>query len=227
MRKCPKCEKTYPDEAKICRTCGAILEPCKLPEIAPREKPKSEPELITMADVVDDRSNEEALTANDSQKNLPNWICPSCKKTVPGNFDVCWNCFTTREGEFDPDFAETITRADIAEDQVDEEEFLIDDAEEINLEDNDKKISPKQVNRTCCPRCGSDKIIRDAHPIDHGDHNISDNLTLVVYGNPEALIFKDRLSGTLSADICGNCGHVEFRVDNPGELYEHYRKSRS
>jgi hypothetical protein len=47
----------------------------------------------------------------------------------------------------------------------------------------------------------------------------------VVYGDPEALIFKDRVYGRLKADICGDCGHVELRVENPGELYEHYRRT--
>jgi predicted amidophosphoribosyltransferase len=25
------------------------------------------------------------------------WACPTCKETVPGNFEVCWNCQTPRE----------------------------------------------------------------------------------------------------------------------------------
>ncbi len=49
-------------------------------------------------------------------------------------------------------------------------------------------------------------------------------LRVVVYGDPSALIFKDRLYGQLLADICGDCGHVELHVLNPKELYRHYRK---
>jgi hypothetical protein len=48
---------------------------------------------------------------------------------------------------------------------------------------------------------------------------------VVVFGDPGALVFKDRLYGELWADICGDCGHVELRVANPRQLYRHYRKS--
>lgn len=50
-------------------------------------------------------------------------------------------------------------------------------------------------------------------------------LKVVVYGNPEALFFKDRLFGEIRADICGSCGHIQFHVANPSELYDHYRDS--
>jgi hypothetical protein len=51
------------------------------------------------------------------------------------------------------------------------------------------------------------------------------DLKVVIYGNPEALIFKNRLYGKLTADICGDCGHVELRVENPEELYDHYHEA--
>ena len=59
---------------------------------------------------------------------------------------------------------------------------------------------------------------------DQGPHS-DGRLKVVIYGDPSALIFKDRLYGELKADICGDCGHVELRVANPQELYLHYRKS--
>ena len=27
-----------------------------------------------------------------SNKNKENWECPSCKKTNPSSFEICWNC---------------------------------------------------------------------------------------------------------------------------------------
>ena len=27
-----------------------------------------------------------------SNKNKENWKCPSCKKTNPSSFEICWNC---------------------------------------------------------------------------------------------------------------------------------------
>ena len=75
-----------------------------------------------------------------------------------------------------------------------------------------------------CAKCGSTKIIPQARVLDQRQHSSGD-LQLVVYGNPEALIFKDRLYGTLTADICGACGHVELRVENFEELFDHYRQT--
>jgi hypothetical protein len=49
---------------------------------------------------------------------------------------------------------------------------------------------------------------------------------IVVFRNPDALLFKNRLTGEIRADICGVCGHIEYRVANPGQLYKHYEKAR-
>jgi hypothetical protein len=75
-----------------------------------------------------------------------------------------------------------------------------------------------------CPRCGSTKLIRDVTVTDQGQGS-DGKLEIVVFGNPGALIFKDRLIGEIRADICGVCGHMEFRVANPGQLYRHYEKA--
>jgi rRNA maturation endonuclease Nob1 len=37
------------------------------------------------------------------------WRCSSCKQIVPWNFDICWNCGTSREGVPDPNFAPEIS----------------------------------------------------------------------------------------------------------------------
>ena len=72
---------------------------------------------------------------------------------------------------------------------------------------------------------GSSKIIPNATIFDQGQG--SDGLLkVIVDGNPDALIFKDRLYSRLAADICGDCGHVELKVDYPGRLYEQYLRSK-
>jgi hypothetical protein len=208
MRKCPKCEKAYPDEAKICRTCGAILDALTESESGRTAPARADPEVLNM---FDDLPREENPSVADSAENLPEWICSQCQQSVPGNFEVCWNCFSSRDDKFNPAFAEKA----VANSSANQAEVVM--AEAVSL--------PRE-NRLCCSRCGSDKIIPDARVLDQG-RNSDGQLYMMVYGDPEALIFKDRLYGRLSAAICGRCGHVEFRVDNPGELYEHYRKSRS
>ena len=78
---------------------------------------------------------------------------------------------------------------------------------------------------TECSHCGSTRIIPGVNIVDQGEGS-DGKLEAVIYGSPQALIFKDRLYGEINADICGECGHIELRVTNPRELYEHYRKSR-
>lgn len=75
-----------------------------------------------------------------------------------------------------------------------------------------------------CPRCGSAKVMHGVEVLDQGDSS-DGQLKVVIYGNPSALFFQDRLYGYLTADICGDCGHVELRVANPDELYKHYGKT--
>jgi ribosomal protein S27AE len=78
--------------------------------------------------------------------------------------------------------------------------------------------------RLQCSKCGSTEMIPNADILDQGQGS-DRSLQVVVYGNPDALILKDRLYGVLMADICGDCGHADLKVANPEELYEHYLRS--
>jgi hypothetical protein len=71
-----------------------------------------------------------------------------------------------------------------------------------------------------CSKCNSTKIIPNARIIDRGDYNSVRDLSVQVYEDPEALLFKGVHEGQLTARICGDCGYVEMYVDNPAELYE-------
>jgi len=206
----------YADEAKICRTCGAILESYPKPAIAPKAAPEPEETLLTPADVIEEPPREEAQPAAGSSENLAPWVCPHCKQPVPGNFDVCWNCLSAHDGQTDPGFA-SIAPAGVTVDQL--------DADDLDKEGEEKQPDSVTRKRRPCVRCGSHKIVRNVRVLDQGEAS-DGNLKVVIYGDPGALIFKDRLYGRLSADICGRCGHVELHVENPAELYEHYRRSR-
>jgi hypothetical protein len=69
-----------------------------------------------------------------------------------------------------------------------------------------------------CPACGSTKLIRNV-PI---RFKSSESLDAVA----EALILEVCLPVELLADICGDCGHVEQKVRNPQDLYNHYLQSK-
>ena len=77
-----------------------------------------------------------------------------------------------------------------------------------------------------CKVCNSDRIIPNVRIIDCAGESGVGDLRLVVYGAPDALIFKDRHFESISAQVCGDCGHLEFRVSNPQQLYEAFLKSQ-
>lgn len=77
----------------------------------------------------------------------------------------------------------------------------------------------------CCRACGSRKIIPNVQVLDQGD-NSDGCLQVVFYGDPQALIFKDRMYGQLRAWICGECGYTELRVSNPEQLYLKFLETR-
>ena len=39
---------------------------------------------------------------------IEDWPCLGCGETVPGNFDVCWNCGADRAGVPDPSFVPAV-----------------------------------------------------------------------------------------------------------------------
>ena len=142
-------------------------------------------------------------------------------KSVPGTFDVCWKCLTTKDGEKAEESESEFFQEDPDASKPDEEPEPTElDAEALGVEE-DEEATPFQ---SACPRCGSAKMMFGVTVCDQGEYS-GGTLRVVISGDPSALIFKDRLYGELKANICGDCGHVELRVANPKELYRHYRKS--
>lgn len=229
MRICRKCAKQTSDESKICRDCGAILEDAPDNSVAETEiewKPAApaassapaeheEAGAATAAQAIIDQvvAGSEEPAAPDAE--APAWKCPQCGEDVPGTFDVCWKCLTTKDGQKpgqeDAEFLQRI--AEPSEDGSDNEPTdMYDEALGIRRE------HAKPSAQGGCIRCGSDKMMRGVRIRDQAE--ISDGWLKVV-----VFCFDDPVYGELQADICGDCGHVELRVRNPKALYEHYRKS--
>lgn len=220
---CRKCHQGATGVGKICRACGGILEevtdnqPVAGGVQAPKEDVVSASTCQsgpTSAGVEEDAPVGEARPTPADESAGPEWKCPKCGELVPGNFDVCWKCMTTKEGEQDPDVPQLVS--EVNENDQETASACV-EPEAVRDEDVVQKIAG-------CPRCGSTKILRGVTVVDQGDSS-DGTLKTVVIGNPDALIFKNRLYGEVKADICGECGHIELRVANPSELYEHYRNS--
>jgi len=77
------------------------------------------------------------------------------------------------------------------------------------------------------PECGSNKIIPDVPLLEHvGEAGIAQQVVIKVAGSPEAWIFKDKVKGTVSLSICGECGHAELHVSNARELWQKYKQAQ-
>lgn len=236
MRKCPRCSREFDDQFAICRTCGAILDAAETPGRAEMSCP---PVLPKPGPTIGE------TPARPPRLPPSHWACPRCQETVPDAFEVCWNCGTSREGIADPQFrrepSDDGPRVSAAHDSPDsvsmdeppegtEAPHLHREPPEVAQGDPAAHAPPDSVfidelPGELCPRCGAAKMIPNPRLVDRGQ-NSRENLCVVVYGDPEAILFKDRLYGRLAVNVCGQCGHVEWQVENPGELYEKYRQSR-
>ena len=70
-----------------------------------------------------------------------------------------------------------------------------------------------------CPKCGSSEVVRDVRVIDRGHGNAdAGNVSVGVYANPQAWLFKEKVATELSACVCAQCGYTEFYAANPRAL---------
>ncbi len=77
-----------------------------------------------------------------------------------------------------------------------------------------------------CPNCEGTKIIMNAKILDRGDNDRHHELCAVVEGAPNALIFKEKSYGIMTACICSDCGLTEIYTENTRELYEKFKLSQ-
>ena len=54
------------------------------------------------------------------------------------------------------------------------------------------------------------EIIADAQALDRGDANAKYELSVATFRKPDAVIFKQRQTSTVSAWVCERCGYVEL-----------------
>ncbi len=207
MPYCAKCSLTFPEAAKICRSCGSILDDVdeqSTPAVRNNERQHS---AIASSNNLPSADGELQLSSTPAEAS---WHCHLCGEEVPATFEMCWNCGAAPDGSSGEGF---VTES-LAIEEAPAHEPL--PPEPLASETPTIPFVGK------CAMCGSHKIMHDARVEGHERGRIK----VVVFGAPEAMIFTDRLSGELSAEVCGQCGHVQFRVRNQVELYDHVVKAR-
>ncbi len=63
-----------------------------------------------------------------------------------------------------------------------------------------------------CTQCNSEDLITDVRAIDRAHGGNKQDLSLEIYGNPDAIFFKDAKPLKLNPIICENCGFVMFKL---------------
>ena len=76
-----------------------------------------------------------------------------------------------------------------------------------------------------CARCASPKVIPNV-TVQADVNGSKGKLQVYVDAIPNALVFKERRRADILADVCGECGYVALRVQDPAGLYYHYLTSR-
>ncbi|HLY08113.1 MAG TPA: hypothetical protein VKW04_02290 [Planctomycetota bacterium] len=66
-----------------------------------------------------------------------------------------------------------------------------------------------------CAKCGCNRILEHLHVLTKGE---SAEVTIQAWGNPQAVLFKDRASSPLEAAVCSECGFTELFVSDPKVL---------
>lgn len=73
-----------------------------------------------------------------------------------------------------------------------------------------------------CTRCGADAIIPRVRVLDRDEGGAHRDLQAEVQRRPNAMLFKRPERSTISAQVCGACGHAELYVEAPRALYAAY-----
>jgi hypothetical protein len=74
-----------------------------------------------------------------------------------------------------------------------------------------------------CPDCNSEKIIKNAKTLDRGDYNAALTASIAVEEYPDAVIFKNPVYSETDADVCGECGFIQFYAKDPETLWAAYQ----
>ena len=99
----------HPDPTQLAH-CRSILEEAGIAcfirnedthdLIAGLPDPLRQPSLFVNEDADAERARELLRDVQGAEKSdTPDWKCPQCGETVPGNFSACWKCETPRPAE--------------------------------------------------------------------------------------------------------------------------------
>jgi hypothetical protein len=121
------------------------------------------------------------------------WQCTRCRETSEDNFDVCWNCGTSKDGTEDPAFAR-------AEDAEPDAEETTSRNQPISFIPPARKVMVRKWGPPVCPTCGQQSLyVKQEVPAGSGDG------IYLLPGLGELFYYA-----TFDVVICASCGHTRF-----------------
>ena len=81
------------------------------------------------------------------------------------------------------------------------------------------------TKNTKCKKCDSNKIIQNVKIIDYGHSNIKRNLSIEI-DEKKGFFNKKSVTSEIVANICGNCGSMEFYTLDYEKLWNIYNESK-
>lgn len=125
------------------------------------------------------------------------WQCIKCREEVEEEFDVCWNCGTSRDGTEDPEFR----RAD---------DVAAASRTQAAAEQQPAVTGQPEQNPIFCPRCD--------RKLDFiGTKNFHEGTRYWDFMGGLWELFKNREH--FNVYVCPQCGRVEFFLDGVGEEF--------
>jgi predicted RNA-binding Zn-ribbon protein involved in translation (DUF1610 family) len=81
----------------------------------------------------------------------------------------------------------------------------------------DRRIARNGKMTQKCPECGSEKIIPNV--------KFADVDYLTYYARPDRVFFPKPIHGKFSGQVCGECGHISLRAEDPAKLWQEYQEA--
>lgn len=78
-----------------------------------------------------------------------------------------------------------------------------------------------------CLECKSERIIKDALALDRSSSESHYVMWVAIDEKPDALMFKNRIYSDVKADVCGDCGFIQYYAKDPERLWLAYQKRKN
>lgn len=183
---CAKCGTSVDGDRSICRACGSARR--RAIDVGPSiEAPPVVSEVP--------ESSEDTATA------APPWTCEQCRTVVEGDFEVCWQCGASREGEADPAFRPIDGAAPVSRES----------APLSDLGPDEHVPNPPGAPPTHnCPACGTALV--PIRLIDtSGEYGLRHSELSYSAGDARPGWFSGfPMAGIVGAQLCPRCGRISL-----------------